>query len=332
MTFTVTYRGADGAVRTEAVEAASRADCFSQMRARGISPMGVKEGASHQPKHSSLKHANTSRPSTSQHLPISTIIIALVALAVIVGLLWWLLRSPGTATLPKSDVPKKPAALPKEVKPATKTTSQAVTRPTPADEPTIAPDAPHPIETYLGSEIVRRTFTTNATGFVIERIFTADGRSHRKTHYPKSPFKAATDQYIADVVSKSGGSLTPLPDLSHEKNLERDFLKSLEEPIEIEEGDSEKVRELKARVTIAREAMRRHIEGGASFAEVLENERRLSNENSDIRIDALRELDGILAQGDREGAKKYVKTVNVALQQMGIEPLKTPKELKENKP
>ena len=44
MTFTVTYRGADGAVRTEAVEAASRGECFAQMKARGIVPMGVKEG------------------------------------------------------------------------------------------------------------------------------------------------------------------------------------------------------------------------------------------------------------------------------------------------
>ena len=49
MTFTVTYRGADGAVRTEAVEAASRADCFAQMRARGIMPTGVKSGGKKKP-------------------------------------------------------------------------------------------------------------------------------------------------------------------------------------------------------------------------------------------------------------------------------------------
>ena len=46
MTFTVTYRGADGALVTEAVEAANRAECFAQMKARGITPMGVKEGGS----------------------------------------------------------------------------------------------------------------------------------------------------------------------------------------------------------------------------------------------------------------------------------------------
>ena len=46
MTFTVTYRGADGALVTDAVEAANRAECFAQMKARGITPMGVKEGGS----------------------------------------------------------------------------------------------------------------------------------------------------------------------------------------------------------------------------------------------------------------------------------------------
>ena len=45
MTFTVTYRGADGALREEAVEAASRAECFAECKARGITPVGVREGA-----------------------------------------------------------------------------------------------------------------------------------------------------------------------------------------------------------------------------------------------------------------------------------------------
>ena len=45
MTFTVTYRGADGAPVTETVEAANRTDCLAQLKARGIAPTNVKEGA-----------------------------------------------------------------------------------------------------------------------------------------------------------------------------------------------------------------------------------------------------------------------------------------------
>ena len=43
MTFTVTYRGADGAVREELVEAAGRGECLAQCRARGIAPISVAE-------------------------------------------------------------------------------------------------------------------------------------------------------------------------------------------------------------------------------------------------------------------------------------------------
>ena len=44
MTFTVTYRGADGAMRAERIEAAGRGECFAQCRARNIAPISVKEG------------------------------------------------------------------------------------------------------------------------------------------------------------------------------------------------------------------------------------------------------------------------------------------------
>ena len=44
MTFTVTYRDQTGAKREEAIEAASRAACVAACRARGISPIAIREG------------------------------------------------------------------------------------------------------------------------------------------------------------------------------------------------------------------------------------------------------------------------------------------------
>lgn len=183
-------------------------------------------------------------------------------------------------------------------------------------------------ETYLGSEVKRRTFTTNNTGFVIERIFTADGKSHRKTHYPKSPFEEPTDQYLAEIISRSPGNLTPLPNLSHEKGLDKAFRDSLKKEIVINDTDSDKVKELKARVITAREEMKRMMDSGMSFAEVLTEHTKLSMENSDIRQDAVRELKGIVASGDLESARKYLIKMNAAFSQMGIEDINTPKELK----
>ena len=325
MTFTVSYRGRDGALREDRIEAVDRAGCVAECRKRGIAPTKIMEGGK-----GASRRQDGGTPSQRRLTGKAAILASVVLVAVGVGAWWWFGRDgarttpvekPATSAKPKT-TPRKPAEIkPERVVPAT--TNAATAQPAPA------PDAAQPVEMYLGSEVVRRTFTTNTTGFVIERIFTADGKSHRKTHYPKSPFKATTDQYLAEAVSKSDGGLTPLPNLKNEKNLERDFLESLKEPIEIKDDDNEKLRELKTRVMIARESMRQQIEAGASFAEALETNRRLGNENADVRIDALRELKEILAKGDRAGAKRYMVTINAALQQMGIEPLKTPPELKQ---
>ena len=125
MTFTVTYRGADGAMRDERVEAANRTECFAQCRARGIAPLSVKEGnfASRRGrgerrddggKNGRVERAE--RVGGTGRLVAYVLSVALVALA-IVGGAWWWMRSPRTATLPEPEAPKK-AALPKEVKPA----------------------------------------------------------------------------------------------------------------------------------------------------------------------------------------------------------------------
>jgi len=122
MTFTVTYRGADGAMREERVEAANRAECFTQCRARGIVPLSVKEGArsgksvaspkgGHKP---SVRNGQDAR-SVSRRNAIFVFSVVLAAL-VVGGVLWWLERSPKTVTLPEE--PPKSKALAKEVTPA----------------------------------------------------------------------------------------------------------------------------------------------------------------------------------------------------------------------
>ena len=114
MTFTVTYRGADGAVRTEAVEAAGRGDCFAQMKARGIVPMGVKEGnfVSRRERRGRRDGGNGSRAERAEAgrgengragagrklFTVSCYLFATIV--VIAAIAWWWMRSPRTATLP----------------------------------------------------------------------------------------------------------------------------------------------------------------------------------------------------------------------------------------
>lgn len=185
------------------------------------------------------------------------------------------------------------------------------------------------LEKYQGVPIKRRTVVTNGNGFVIERILTVDGKSHRVTHYPKSPFVHPTDQYIASIVSRRPGSLTPLPNLKNERGLEKAFYESLKTDIVIQNSDSDKLKELKARVITAREDVARLLKEGMTFAEVLTEHQKISNENADIRQDANRELRQIISDGDLKAARDYIRKINLAFQQMGIEELKIPSEIRE---
>ena len=134
MTFTVTYRGADGAPKAEAVEAASRAECLAQMKTRGIAPLSVKEGDSVSRRErrgrregwgkngraaaSAKAMAAEGRVSRAERVDGKVVACVLsVALVALIGggVWWWLERSPKTVTLPEAP---KSKALAKEVTPA----------------------------------------------------------------------------------------------------------------------------------------------------------------------------------------------------------------------
>ena len=82
MTFTVTYRAKDGALREERVEAASRAECVAECRKRGIAPTKIAEGGSG-------KSAASPNGRDKRGPSRAGAILAAVALAVIAGGVWW---------------------------------------------------------------------------------------------------------------------------------------------------------------------------------------------------------------------------------------------------
>ena len=136
MTFTATYRDADGALREERLEASSRGECFAQMKARGIAPMSVKEGTPKgarkptgrtgvPPVHGGDRNRQDARCPCRCAVP-WILSAACVLLAVAGGVWWWLGRTPRAVTLPEE--PTRSTALAKEVKPA------AAPKPVPVEE------------------------------------------------------------------------------------------------------------------------------------------------------------------------------------------------------
>ena len=164
---------------------------------------------------------------------------------------------------------------------------------------------------------------TNKLGKVVEKWIGADGKLHMSVRYARKPvFDNASDDQLAMAVAGNGTqAIAPIPMTA---TSEQEFLESLKKPIVIDDDDPENVKQIKAAVSEARAQMKQMIDSGMSYREALAEHQKLVNENVDTRNQCMAELKSLVEAGDREGAEHYLKTMNVALGQMGIPALTMP--------
>lgn len=171
---------------------------------------------------------------------------------------------------------------------------------------------------YPGEKIV--SVSTNSAGFLVEHTVDARGRRTRHVSSPPSPWKHGTDEIIANVLSTpQRGEMAPLPPMGPE--MDARFRASLKDPIVTKEDDSEEMMSLREIVRSARAEILARMDAGEHFADILNDHRKLHNDNGRIRGDAVHELKSILAKGDEEGARQYLDRMNAAFSQMGITPI-----------
>ncbi len=318
MVFTVTYRGRDGGICEEAVEAASRAECMAACRTRGITPTSIREGRSGK----SVASPDGSARSPSASLTWKVAVIAAVVLAVAGGVWCWLaLRADARASNTERTEPNHSMAARTEPRkhdstngvPAKAHMPKAATLPKPISSPEGA--TPPPKEEVL-------SVVTNKSGYIVERVRNPDGTTTRRISSPPPVFRNVSDQMIALSLSgQPGQSLPPMPANAVS---DEDFRKSLEEEIVILDTDPPEVKDLKARVIVAREDIKAMMKKGYSVQQVLEEHHRLFNDNAKLHSDAVVELKAILNSGDREGARKYAEKINEAFRQIGVPEITVP--------
>ena len=324
MTFTVTYRGADGAVRTEVVEAANRADCLSQMRAQGVAVLGVKSDG--MPRAVKKDARGSGKPFGAY------VSVAFIALAVGGGVWLWLGHDEAQSS-PEPKAPNKPSALAKEVKPAA-APKAAEAPPKPTVEPAAIEEKNAdetnavPSELYNGVQVVGRDVRTNQSGAVIEKLRLADGQMIESVHPPKPLFSNPSDQLIAMALSaKPGQSMAPMPDLS---SVDSDFAKSFLSPIRIEDDDSDEVKALKLAVKEARAYIAAEVKKGRSVQECLNEHCRQIEQIADSHQMALLEMRKLKEEGAaQEEISQFRERVNEVFRAKGIPELPAPVRKKE---
>ena len=310
MIFTITYRGKDGALVEETVDAASRAECIAACKTRGIAPVGIREGRAS----SRSRAAETAVPharSASRGTLWRAAILSAAVLAVVGGGLWWWLnrdKSQQSQSTKQSVAKQKPAAAPETSKPSA---------------PKAAADGKG-IEKATGKKPTAKPRPATAAADddpAQSAVVSAETNAPAVPPPPPPVFSNASDQVIAMALSPGEGGIPPIP---LTPDMEKAFLKSLETEIVILDTDDEKVREMKQAVIETRAEIKRLMDGGQTFAQIIREHQRLANENAQLRTDALIELKRLKDSGDIEGAVQYKKKVNAAFAQMGIKELAIP--------
>ena len=326
MTFAVTYRGKDGMLREEPVEAAGRAECFAQCRARGIVPTGVRER-----KGGGMKRRDAVSPSggeaRSPGVPPkerSAPVAAMVVLAVLLGgIAWWWFGGRGATDKPPARAKK--ADIQERVRPAEKPTTPT------ADTKKHIPVAEKPKQKNPNTDAREHiasgpppgtvlSVRTNDNNLVITEVVGPDGKKKLLTTELRKPIVTTpADQLILTVLNTPmSGQMAPLP-IGPEADVY--FRAAMKRPILDDPDDTEEVKRMKQVMRETREEIARLMEQGQTFAEILEQHRELWNENVRIREGVVAEYRKIVKAGNEKDAKSYMERMNAALGQMGIPPL-----------
>ena len=139
----------------------------------------------------------------------------------------------------------------------------------------------------------------------------------------RSIFTNGSDQILGMIASTPPGR--DMPPLPITKSVDHDFMKSLETPIEILDGDSAEVRAAKeAVIKLRAEVLAIKESEGLSVYEILTQHQSLLRENAALRIEAQKEALDIYKSGDVELAREYVDKANEKLIELGSEPIRMP--------
>ena len=309
MTFTVTYRDKSGAMVEMALEAAGRAECFAECKARGIAPLSVREG-----KFVKTREPQIGRDSARSVLgkPWCIAILVAAVLAVVGGAWWWFARTEEPPTKKVAAATAKPSAEKPSAKP--KREARATVRtPTATNVATVTAKAQQQGAVRTAEEKGQPT-TTNKVVKMSPEDEAAFERVKRETS-----LRTQVENRMALLATiKPGMPVPPMPPIP---NLEQDFEKAEANVITITEGDTEKDLERKEFVIQLKERISAAKKEGKTATEALNEYVEAMREVADFRQKSLLAARQMERDGDAAAAAKLVDEANAQLKEIGAEPI-----------
>ena len=309
MTFTVTYRGKDGALREETVEAPGRAECVAECKRRGIAPTSIREGRSGKSATSSSDGRAGARPSRGVLWSVAILAAAILAVGV-----WRWLAGERDARPSQKEEPKRVAAVHVE-KPVRKQVPPRVTNEVArveavATNKVVQPVAEEPLPVHV-PKYTNIAYRTSARG-----VLSVHGKPvppHRRL------FKHVSERAIQKLLLVKPGAKVignPIP-----RNFDENFRESLKDEIVFEPEDTPADIEMKQSMIAVKKELAARMAKGDSPSQVLKEEiaelRRLAKYRSNLQ----KQVNELKKDGSEQDAADLKAAANKMLEEHGLKPL-----------
>ena len=323
MTFTVTYRAKDGALREERVDAANRAECVAECRKRGISPTGIREGGK------GMNRRQDGGSPSQRRLTGNAAILAAVVLAAIAGGAWWWFSARSASGPSQAEAPAKPKA----VKPA---------KPQPKPKAAVAkPSAPAPAKQAKPKEKWHPPQTPEERLAWIEKVYGDNIPDNLKSEVyflknpptatfkppprPEDVFKHPSEKTIAAVMLMKPGVFV-MQRTVYDESFDEDFKKAMAEPTVVEEGDSDETKELKAAVAEMKADFAARMANGEKPSEIMNKAMNEAYELGKFSGEVQAMLNEWVDDPSRsnEDVKDFVSAANKLLKEKGLDEIAVP--------
>lgn len=333
MTFTVTYRANDGALRDEVVEAADRAGCVAECRKRGIAPTKIVDGGRGKGRNKRGPRAGANgqdaRPSSQRAgRPLSTWLVAALIVAVIAGGAWWWMARKGeteTASAQQQGLKKPKAEKPARTASAEQRAPAATNAPPsvkPAPQSATAREAEEEqILTNIRENVPGRR-TPRPTRIVkLGKI----GKDGQPVEPPPPLFKSMGDNHIEQLVNFQPGERFLA--IVEPAQIARDFKAHMDEPIEILPEDTPEQAERKRNYIRVRDLIVEDLRNGADLEEMIVEARRTLDKIAAMREEYMKALEEQRANGVSDDDLDDLATAaSMLLKEHGANPILSPRQ------
>ena len=286
MTYTVKYRDKSGDIVELELDVPNKNAVWPELKKRGISALSVREGAA---KKRASKMSGGKSPSPLRGVLAGLCVVALAAFAA-----WWFLLKDGKPT-PKTEDEPKPKRVkeikpekPKTVNPSSNTNKTEVAKP----NEKMHFGVPHSEWVKLSHEekVALGQAAYDAEAAKIDSTYL----ERKKAHYAEiaaRPFKHTSENVISSIFSLNYGDHVLMGDFH--PTLQDDFLKSLNDPIVINDDDSEEVKRQKEEMIILKPKIKQLIDQGYTLKEILDDYRNSIAKVQELEFNLRKELDEI---------------------------------------